>query len=238
MLWLLLYFLYSECIGTFNEIAECRWWHRATRAAYCFQALEWDWYWAWDTDYPVAFVNLVVWLNRYRWTRHSSAGGRSDSAGLVVVSRAVSFVYPYGATLNVAKPAVALLSTGSCAFPLARPICALYQGQQVRSGKGWLHSFVCSEQMKTLLYGVGWRGGGIDPISELLLLWGLEDSRLLGLKQRRVSCACHPKRRELRWLRHTRVRFKTVGVWGTNASLVFRSGGSIYCAKLRFSLFV
>ncbi|KAG0427014.1 hypothetical protein HPB47_025916 [Ixodes persulcatus] len=39
-------------------------------------------------------------------------------------------MYPYGATLNVAKPAVALLSTGSCAFPLARPICALYQSQQ------------------------------------------------------------------------------------------------------------
>lgn len=50
-------------------------------------------------------------------------------------ARAVSFMYPYGATLNVAKPAVALLSTGSCAFPLARPICALYQSQQGPSGR-------------------------------------------------------------------------------------------------------
>ncbi|CAN8002155.1 unnamed protein product [Ixodes hexagonus] len=48
---------------------------------------------------------------------------------------ALSFMYPYGATLNVAKPAVALLSTGSCAFPLARPICAIYQNQQGPSGR-------------------------------------------------------------------------------------------------------
>jgi intraflagellar transport protein 52 len=41
-------------------------------------------------------------------------------------SQALRFVYPYGATLNVARPAVALLSTGSVAFPLNRPVCALY----------------------------------------------------------------------------------------------------------------
>jgi intraflagellar transport protein 52 len=40
--------------------------------------------------------------------------------------RALRFVYPYGATLNVARPAVAVLSTGSVAFPLNRPVCALY----------------------------------------------------------------------------------------------------------------
>lgn len=41
-------------------------------------------------------------------------------------TQALSFLYPYGATLNVAKPAVAVLSTGSVAFPLNRPVCALY----------------------------------------------------------------------------------------------------------------
>ncbi|GIY05839.1 intraflagellar transport protein 52 homolog [Caerostris extrusa] len=37
-------------------------------------------------------------------------------------AQALSFLYPYGATLNVAKPAVAMLSTGSVSFPLNRPV--------------------------------------------------------------------------------------------------------------------
>jgi len=40
--------------------------------------------------------------------------------------RALSFVYPFGATLNVAKPAVAVLSSGSVSYPLNRPVCAFY----------------------------------------------------------------------------------------------------------------
>ncbi|XP_023662128.1 intraflagellar transport protein 52 homolog isoform X2 [Paramormyrops kingsleyae] len=38
----------------------------------------------------------------------------------------LTFVYPFGATLNVMKPAVAVLSTGSVCFPLNRPILAFY----------------------------------------------------------------------------------------------------------------
>ncbi|KAH7974746.1 hypothetical protein HPB49_018990 [Dermacentor silvarum] len=49
--------------------------------------------------------------------------------------RGLTFVYPFGATLNVAKPAVALLSTGGCSFPVARPVCALYIGQKGVSGR-------------------------------------------------------------------------------------------------------
>ncbi|XP_054707010.1 intraflagellar transport protein 52 homolog [Uloborus diversus] len=41
-------------------------------------------------------------------------------------AQALSFLYPYGATLNVAKPAVAVLSSGSVSFPLNRPVCAFY----------------------------------------------------------------------------------------------------------------
>ncbi|XP_047659800.1 intraflagellar transport protein 52 homolog isoform X2 [Tachysurus fulvidraco] len=39
-------------------------------------------------------------------------------------TQALTFVYPYGATLSVIKPAVAVLSTGSVCFPLNRPILA------------------------------------------------------------------------------------------------------------------
>ncbi|XP_064485249.1 intraflagellar transport protein 52 homolog isoform X2 [Ornithodoros turicata] len=40
-------------------------------------------------------------------------------------TKALTFLYPFGATLNVGRQAVALLSTGSAAFPLMRPICAM-----------------------------------------------------------------------------------------------------------------
>uniref|UniRef100_A0A3P8VKG6 Intraflagellar transport 52 homolog (Chlamydomonas) n=1 Tax=Cynoglossus semilaevis TaxID=244447 RepID=A0A3P8VKG6_CYNSE len=48
-------------------------------------------------------------------------------------AQALTFVYPYGATLGVMKPAVAVLSTGSVCFPLNRPVLAFYQGKE--SGK-------------------------------------------------------------------------------------------------------
>ncbi|CAB1353446.1 unnamed protein product [Coregonus sp. 'balchen'] len=45
--------------------------------------------------------------------------------------KALTFVYPYGATLSVMKPAVAVLSTGSVCFPLNRPVLAFYQVKDV-----------------------------------------------------------------------------------------------------------
>uniref|UniRef100_A0A8D1JLB7 IFT52 GIFT domain-containing protein n=1 Tax=Sus scrofa TaxID=9823 RepID=A0A8D1JLB7_PIG len=44
-------------------------------------------------------------------------------------AQALTFVYPFGATLNVMKPAVAVLSTGSVCFPLNRPILAFYHSK-------------------------------------------------------------------------------------------------------------
>ncbi|XP_043946075.1 intraflagellar transport protein 52 homolog [Protopterus annectens] len=49
-------------------------------------------------------------------------------------AQALTFVYPFGATLNVIKPAVAVLSTGSVCFPLNRPILAFHQFKN-RGGK-------------------------------------------------------------------------------------------------------
>lgn len=49
-------------------------------------------------------------------------------------SQALRFVYPFGATLNVARPAVAALSTGTVAFPLNRPVCALYTHTKSAAG--------------------------------------------------------------------------------------------------------
>ncbi|XP_068171866.1 intraflagellar transport protein 52 homolog [Antennarius striatus] len=48
-------------------------------------------------------------------------------------AQALTFVYPYGATLSVMKPAVPVLSSGSVCFPLNRPVLAFHQGKE--SGK-------------------------------------------------------------------------------------------------------
>ncbi|XP_033645180.1 intraflagellar transport protein 52 homolog isoform X1 [Asterias rubens] len=42
---------------------------------------------------------------------------------------ALTYLFPFGATLNVAKPATAILSTGTVSFPLNRPICALHSSK-------------------------------------------------------------------------------------------------------------
>lgn len=44
----------------------------------------------------------------------------------------LEFVYPYGATMNVQKPATALLSTGKVAYPMKRPV-----GGWERALVGW-----------------------------------------------------------------------------------------------------
>ncbi|KAI8801523.1 hypothetical protein BJ742DRAFT_863908 [Cladochytrium replicatum] len=49
--------------------------------------------------------------------------------------RTLTFVYPFGATLNVQKPAIPILSSGTVSYPLNRPIGAVYVSP---SGKGKL----------------------------------------------------------------------------------------------------
>lgn len=78
--------------------------------------------------------------------------------------RALTFVYPYGATLSVMKPAVAVLSTGSVCFPLNRPVLAFHQGK-VRGTITFLFSFpdriifdyAC--EIKDVLYVGSWQTG-------------------------------------------------------------------------------
>jgi intraflagellar transport protein 52 len=50
-------------------------------------------------------------------------------------NQCLSFVYPYGATLNVMAPAIPIFSTGSVSFPLNRPVCAVYQDRKGKGGK-------------------------------------------------------------------------------------------------------
>eukprot|EP00164_Ancoracysta_twista_P002160 GFYU01002852.1.p1 GENE.GFYU01002852.1~~GFYU01002852.1.p1 ORF type:complete len:441 (+),score=122.35 GFYU01002852.1:170-1492(+) len=50
----------------------------------------------------------------------------------------LKFVYPYGATLQVEKPAIPILSSGQLAFPLNRPIGAVWDGQAHNGTSGRL----------------------------------------------------------------------------------------------------
>jgi intraflagellar transport protein 52 len=53
---------------------------------------------------------------------------KHDNAGL-------NFVYPYGSTLNVQKPAFPLLSSGPISYPMNRPLCATYVHNENKKAK-------------------------------------------------------------------------------------------------------
>ena len=69
-----------------------------------------------------AFVSTGI-INREitRFAAESAGEGSQSSQ-----KDGVAFVYPYGATLNVQRPAVPVLSTGHISFPLNRPVGAVY----------------------------------------------------------------------------------------------------------------
>ena len=48
----------------------------------------------------------------------------------------LEFVFPYGSTLAVQKPAVPLLSSGHIAYPLNRPVAGVWQGESGGSKAG------------------------------------------------------------------------------------------------------
>jgi len=49
-----------------------------------------------------------------------------DIASLGKDNGGIEFVFPYGATLNVQKPAIPILSSGPISYPLNRPVAAVY----------------------------------------------------------------------------------------------------------------
>ncbi|EDV23358.1 uncharacterized protein TRIADDRAFT_57900 [Trichoplax adhaerens] len=56
-------------------------------------------------------------------------GSNTDDES-VTSSPSIAYVYPFGATLAVGKPAIAVLSTGSTSFPLNRPVCAFHSSKK------------------------------------------------------------------------------------------------------------
>jgi len=62
------------------------------------------------------------YAKRYRDTK-DEAVELDENGGL-------KFVYPYGSSLNVRKPAVPILSSGPISFPPNRPVAAFYKSQK------------------------------------------------------------------------------------------------------------
>lgn len=60
---------------------------------------------------------------------------------LIQIFRCLSFVFPYGASLNVAKPAAPILTSGSVAYPLNRPLCAFYSASKY-SNEGTINRYL------------------------------------------------------------------------------------------------
>ncbi|CAG0901067.1 unnamed protein product [Darwinula stevensoni] len=62
-----------------------------------------------------------------------AAGALTDAyAETSSAKQALTFLYPFGATLNVMSPSVPILTTGTTSFPLNRPVCAAYQDPKTR----------------------------------------------------------------------------------------------------------
>eukprot|EP01002_Notosolenus_urceolatus_P001104 NODE_1281_length_1492_cov_101.135828_g1065_i0.p1 GENE.NODE_1281_length_1492_cov_101.135828_g1065_i0~~NODE_1281_length_1492_cov_101.135828_g1065_i0.p1 ORF type:complete len:443 (+),score=141.14 NODE_1281_length_1492_cov_101.135828_g1065_i0:52-1380(+) len=62
-----------------------------------------------------------------------SIGNNVTSVAQAVQDSCLVYVYPYGASLNVNPPAVPILSSGFIAYPLQRPVAAVYEDYK---GKG------------------------------------------------------------------------------------------------------
>jgi intraflagellar transport protein 52 len=64
-----------------------------------------------------------------RPAQHGAAGGAAGSVSAIFDSSpqaSLRFAYAYGASLSVQKPAFPVLSSGHIAYPLNRPLCALW----------------------------------------------------------------------------------------------------------------
>ena len=76
-----------------------------------------------------------------------------------LAAQSLNFVYPFGATLNVQKPAIPVLSSGTVCFPINRPLCAFYGNPKRQPGKicvmGSAHifhdSYIDKEENRKLL---------------------------------------------------------------------------------------
>lgn len=69
------------------------------------------------------------------------------------IFRCLSFVFPYGASLNVAKPAAPILTSGSVAYPLNRPLCAFYSSSTYSNG-GIIKNYLITHKLHIIFINI------------------------------------------------------------------------------------
>lgn len=62
----------------------------------------------------------------------SSANGNNNNSNGSNKETKMNLVYPYGASLNVQRPAIPFLSSGPISYPMHRPIAALWEAETVQ----------------------------------------------------------------------------------------------------------
>jgi len=85
------------------------------------------------------------------------------------------FVFPYGASLNVERPAIPLLSSGAISYPRNRPISALWEAETVTSeGKNVRGKFVVVGSVE--IFGDDWLDKEENSkLCDVLFSWLLDD---------------------------------------------------------------
>ncbi|KAI1714927.1 ABC-type uncharacterized transport system domain-containing protein [Ditylenchus destructor] len=75
-----------------------------------------------STDFSMTHVT-------HRMTRLDSMANAVVDDNNNANQSALTFVYPYGATLSVNRNSVAVLSTGTVCYPISRPVCAFHSAE-------------------------------------------------------------------------------------------------------------
>lgn len=85
------------------------------------------------------------------------------------------FVYPYGTSLNVAKPSRPMLSSGSVSFPMNRPIASVWESETVQETGGQRGRFVLTGSVE--IFGDDWLDKEENnKLSDMIFAWLLNEA--------------------------------------------------------------
>jgi intraflagellar transport protein 52 len=98
--------------------------------------------------------------------RAGAAGASGTGAG----AAKLSFVYPYGASLNVQRPSIPLLSSGPVSYPMHRPLSAMWEAETVAEAGGQRGRLVVLGSVE--LFGDDWLDKEENgKLADLLFAW-------------------------------------------------------------------
>lgn len=86
-----------------------------------------------------------------------------------------SFVYPYGASLNVQRPSIPLLSSGPVSYPMHRPLAAVWEAETVNSKVGRRGRMVVLGSVE--IFGDDWLDKEENAkLCDILMAWMLDEA--------------------------------------------------------------